>query len=83
MSFHVGQNESYKASSLALAEWERTRSFDLGDGVASDTEYENQALKESKLDDGKHKIRVPAVMENLETTWEFDKKKLVQGLEKF
>ncbi|KAJ8024122.1 Cytosolic carboxypeptidase 2 [Holothuria leucospilota] len=49
--YYTGQSDNYKTSGLGLTDWERSRSFSLSDHIVSDTEYENQALKESKLDD--------------------------------
>ncbi|XP_071831159.1 uncharacterized protein [Apostichopus japonicus] len=49
--YYTGKNDNYRTSGLALADWERSRSFSLSDHIVSDTEYENQALNETKLDD--------------------------------
>ncbi|XP_022083602.1 uncharacterized protein LOC110975422 isoform X3 [Acanthaster planci] len=45
--YYTGRNESYRSSARAFDEWDCTHGYALSD-QGSDTEYENQALKDDK-----------------------------------
>ena len=46
----LGRNENYRTPNKALKAWDRASGYELSDG-ASDTDYENQALKDDDKND--------------------------------
>ncbi|XP_041471575.1 uncharacterized protein LOC121421044 isoform X3 [Lytechinus variegatus] len=48
--YYTGRNENYRTPNKALNAWDRGNGYELSDG-ASDTEYENQALKDDDKND--------------------------------
>eukprot|EP00057_Strongylocentrotus_purpuratus_P017432 XP_011671906.1 PREDICTED: cytosolic carboxypeptidase 2-like [Strongylocentrotus purpuratus] len=48
--YYTGRNENYRTPNKALKAWDRASGYELSDG-ASDTDYENQALKDDDKND--------------------------------